>query len=88
MYDSETEGVDFVSEITDTDIKKHYNNKIKLTATYNISVYATKKAIRIQRWQRYTFLLIIRHVTSLNKQKTAQKFLVLPSLPIIFAKNA
>ncbi|MBO5887316.1 MAG: hypothetical protein J6Q60_04775 [Bacteroidaceae bacterium] len=47
MYDSETEGVDFVSEITDTDIKKHYNNKIKLTATYNISVYATKKAIRI-----------------------------------------
>ncbi|MBR2881753.1 MAG: hypothetical protein IKB96_05265, partial [Prevotella sp.] len=32
--------------ITDTDIKKHYNNKIKLTATYNISVYATKEGYK------------------------------------------
>lgn len=46
VYDSETEGVDFVSEITDTDIKKHYNNKIKLTATYNIRVYATKEGYK------------------------------------------
>lgn len=37
-----TEGVEFISEITDTDIKKYYTNKVQLTATYNISVYATK----------------------------------------------
>lgn len=46
VYDSETEGVDFVSEITDADIKKHYNNKIKLTVTYNIRVYATKEGYK------------------------------------------
>ena len=42
VFDCETEGVEYVSEITDADIKKHYDNKVKLTATYNISVYATK----------------------------------------------
>ena len=41
-FRSETEGVDFVSEITDTDIRKNYEAKVSLTATYNISVYATK----------------------------------------------
>ena len=37
-----TEGVEFVTDITDADIKKHYDAEIKLSATYNISVYATK----------------------------------------------
>lgn len=42
-FDCETEGVEFVSEITDKDIKKEYTSEIELTATYNITVYATKK---------------------------------------------
>lgn len=37
-----TEGVEFVTDITDADIKKYYDAEIKLSATYNISVYATK----------------------------------------------
>ena len=37
-----TEGVEYVTDITDVDVKKHYNSAISLTATYNISVYATK----------------------------------------------
>ena len=37
-----TEGVEYVTEITDADVKKHYNASISLTATYNISVYVTK----------------------------------------------
>lgn len=37
-----TEGVEYVTDITDTDVKKHYSAAISLTATYNISVYATK----------------------------------------------
>jgi len=41
-FSCETEGVTFVSEITDVDIKTHYDASIYLTATYNISVYATK----------------------------------------------
>lgn len=37
-----TEGVEYVSEIKDTDIKRFYDNSINLSATYEISVYATK----------------------------------------------
>ena len=41
-FASATDGVEFVSEITDSDIKKNYEATVSLTATYNISVYATK----------------------------------------------
>lgn len=41
-FASATDGVEFVSEITDSDIKKNYEATVNLTATYNISVYATK----------------------------------------------
>lgn len=37
-----TEGVSYVYEIKDTDIKTGYNNEVTLSATYEISVYATK----------------------------------------------
>ena len=37
-----TEGVEFVSEIKDIDINKFYASSINLSATYEISVYATK----------------------------------------------
>lgn len=38
-----TDGVEFVSEITSDDIKKHSGNEISLTKTYKVSVYATKE---------------------------------------------
>lgn len=41
-FGCETEGAEFISEITDTDIKKHYEASISLTATYHISVFAIK----------------------------------------------
>ena len=41
-FSCETEGVTFVSEITDYDIKKSYDAELYLTATYYISVCATK----------------------------------------------
>ena len=41
-FSCNTEGAEFISEITDADIKKHYTASVSLTATYNISVYATK----------------------------------------------
>lgn len=41
-FSCDTEGVTFVTDITDADIKKQYNSAISLTATYHISVYATK----------------------------------------------
>ncbi len=42
MFSCESEGVEFVSEIKDTDIKKNYTSEVDLTVTYIISVYATK----------------------------------------------
>ena len=41
-FDCKTEGVEFVYEITDTDIKKGNAARVSLTATYHISVYAKK----------------------------------------------
>ena len=41
-FESATEDVEFISDITDADIKKNYAATVLLTATYNISVYATK----------------------------------------------
>ena len=38
----ETEGVEYVSEIKDADVKNYYSSTIDLAATYEISVYATK----------------------------------------------
>ncbi len=41
-FNCETEGAEYVSKITNNDIKEYTSSVIKLTATYNISVYATK----------------------------------------------
>jgi hypothetical protein len=41
-FSCETEGAEFVTEITDSDIKKHYDAEIELSLAYNIEVYATK----------------------------------------------
>ena len=45
-FDCTTENVTFVSNITDTDIKQHYNATISLTATYRIDVYAAKEGFK------------------------------------------
>ena len=42
IFSCETEGAEFVTDITDSDIKKHYDAEIELSATYNIEVFATK----------------------------------------------
>ena len=42
IFDSETEGVEFKSSIRDTDINDYTASVINLTATYTITVYATK----------------------------------------------
>ena len=41
-FSCSTEGVEYVYEIKDTDVKKGYDSEVTLSATYEISVYATK----------------------------------------------
>ena len=43
IFDCETEGAICSSSITDSDIASYKTNEVSLTATYNISVYATKE---------------------------------------------
>lgn len=61
-FSCETEGVEYVYEIKDTDIKKGYNKEVNLSATYEISVYATKSGYENSNvatatlvWTRGTF---------------------------------
>lgn len=42
-FESETEGVSFVSDITSTDICKHYDAEVDLSVAYTVKVYATKE---------------------------------------------
>lgn len=41
-FSSETEDVEFYSEITDNDIRQYYTAEVELSVTYTISVYATR----------------------------------------------
>ena len=41
-FTSTTEGAECVATITDADVKTHYGNEVSLSATYVITVYATK----------------------------------------------
>ena len=61
-FSCETEGVEYVYEIKDKDIKKGYDAKVSLSATYEISVYATKSGYENSNvatatlvWTRGTF---------------------------------
>ena len=45
-FSCETEGVEYVYEIKDKDIKKGYDAKVSLSATYEISVYAMKSGYK------------------------------------------
>ena len=73
-FDCETEGVEYVTEIKDADVGMFYDDKIALSATYEISVFATKagyensdKATATLVWTNATFtdttpLTAINHV--------------------------
>lgn len=45
VFNCSTEGAEFVSEITDADVKKHSTSEVELTMTYNVSVYAKKEGL-------------------------------------------
>ena len=41
-FSCETEGVEYISEVTLADTHKYYDSEIELSQTYKVSVYATK----------------------------------------------
>ena len=43
QFSCETEGVEYVSEVTSKEVKKYYDSKVKILGTYTVTVYATKE---------------------------------------------
>jgi hypothetical protein len=43
VFSCETEGVNYISEVTSSDIQKFYDDKLKLTYKYTVTVYAIKE---------------------------------------------
>ena len=41
LFECETEGAEFITDVTCSDVKKFYDSEINFSATYNICVYAT-----------------------------------------------
>ena len=41
-FSCETEGVEYVSEVTTAETGKYYSDKVKIGGTYKVTVYATK----------------------------------------------
>ena len=81
-FSCETEGVEYVSEVTVADAKKYYSSEVNLTATYNVSVYATKQGyensdvattticwINDQELQNYLLSFVVDN-KELKKQET------------------
>lgn len=60
-FTSSTDGVEYVSEITGNDIKKNFEATVTLTATYNISVYATKTGFEKSEVATATLCWIDQH---------------------------
>ena len=78
-----TEGVEYVSEIKDTDVRKFYDNEVSLSATYEISVYATKAgwtnsnmATATLVWGNATFTETTPETTSVRTVKCEMPALV------------
>ena len=77
-FSCETEDVEYVSEIKDTDVRKFYDSEVSLSATYEISVYATKTgwensdmATATLIWSSATFTETT-HETTLVKTLTSE----------------
>ena len=54
-FECETEGVSFVSTITDEDIKSYNEDEIQLSGTYKVTVYATK--VGMENSDKATYLI-------------------------------
>ena len=86
-FDCETDGVEYVTEIKDADIGMFYDEKITLSATYEISVYATKagynnsdKATATLVWANATF-------TDTTPSTDINNAPEIPTMPILIQSN-
>lgn len=79
-----TEGVEYVYEIKDADIKKGYDAKVSLSATYDISVYATKAGYENSDLATATLVWTEAIFTETTEPSTSAKA-VTESIPVLIS---
>ena len=82
-----TEGVEYVYEIKDTDIKKGYEAKISLTATYEISVYATKSGYENSDLATATLVWTEAIFTETTPETPTSAKAITESIPALISAN-
>ena len=83
-FSCETEGVEYVYEIKDADIKKGYDAAVDLTATYEISVYATKAGYENSDIATATLVWTNAIFTETTEPSTSAKA-VTESIPVLIS---
>ena len=81
-----TEGVDFKYTITDSDIKTDYANKVSLSATYEISVYAMKEGLGNSDVATATLVWTDAIFTETTETSTSAKAIT-ESIPVLISAN-
>ena len=86
-FSCETEGVEYVYEIKDTDIKKGYDAKVSLSATYEISVYATKSGYEDSDVATATLVWTDAIFTETTPETPTSAKAVAESIPVLISAN-
>lgn len=84
-YSTITEGAEIVSEVTIPDMKKSYDNEVSLTATYNITAYATKGGMGNSDNATATLVWLNAHLD--QDVSTSAKAVEIPSVPVLINSN-
>ena len=83
----ETEGVEYVYEIKDADIKKGYDAEVNLTATYEISVYATKAGYENSDIATATLVWTDAIFTVTTPETPTSAKAIAESIPVLISAN-
>ena len=86
-YECDTEGVEFKTTITDSDVNDHTGNIINLTATYNISVYATKEGYENSEVATATLCWIDAEPWAEGTKEAEDKVTEVKAMPVLIQAN-
>ena len=86
-FSCETEGVEYISEIKDVDIKMFYDSSIDLSATYEISVYATKSGYVNSEMATATLVWTEAIFTDTTPNTPSSAKTIAETIPVLISAN-
>ena len=87
IFSCKTEGVEYVSEIKDKDVKKYYDSEVNLSATYEISVYATKSGYSNSDVATATLVWAEAEFTETTPSTPSSAKAIAESIPVLISAN-